>query len=414
MHSIYRNAVLTLAIDAASSVEEGFLFNRPQVALIIPYHNWSDNHNSYFYIREPLMERIKGSAPDSRGWCLQENVLSPRTLHFGKQQLFWDCQTKYCCEGTADVFNPSNRTHVKNFFLKEQAESALIQSKTTLDHSDTSRSNWILSCWYSIISDYGKRSFSDEKDVIPGIAGIVQEITRQTGFEYSAGLWHQDLHRGLMWRTSEYRYTSEYYCAPSWSWFSIRPPIPGDKTELGYYSWFDGPEKFETFNKNKNAELVAEVCEIHLKTEDEDRSPVARPLCGSFIKIRSDWSLVQDWNNSQKHHFYFNGSESEQPVKTYLLWNPVYDHYDAEITCDLDSRGHPSMFSPANSNLISFLVIMRLPVSRNDSPIQWVLWCLILYQQKGEGEFTRIGVARIPSSKFIDEPKWTTKEVKIF
>ena len=26
-----------------------------------------------------------------RGWVLQERLLAPRTLHFGREQLFWEC-----------------------------------------------------------------------------------------------------------------------------------------------------------------------------------------------------------------------------------------------------------------------------------------------------------------------------------
>ena len=27
-----------------------------------------------------------------RGWALQERLLAPRTLHFGREQLFWECR----------------------------------------------------------------------------------------------------------------------------------------------------------------------------------------------------------------------------------------------------------------------------------------------------------------------------------
>ena len=35
---------------------------------------------------------------NTRAWVVQERLLAPRTLHFGRDQLFWECRTFEACE----------------------------------------------------------------------------------------------------------------------------------------------------------------------------------------------------------------------------------------------------------------------------------------------------------------------------
>jgi hypothetical protein len=35
---------------------------------------------------------------NQRGWVLQERILSPRALYFGREQLFWECREFVACE----------------------------------------------------------------------------------------------------------------------------------------------------------------------------------------------------------------------------------------------------------------------------------------------------------------------------
>ena len=41
------------------------------------------------FVSEPLLQR---------GWAFQEQILSPRMLHFGQWQLFWECRGLVACE----------------------------------------------------------------------------------------------------------------------------------------------------------------------------------------------------------------------------------------------------------------------------------------------------------------------------
>lgn len=54
--------------------------------VLVDVYEWKDGVDEF-----PLCER---------GWVTQERALSVRTLHFGRQQLFWDC----LCESLSEVF----------------------------------------------------------------------------------------------------------------------------------------------------------------------------------------------------------------------------------------------------------------------------------------------------------------------
>jgi hypothetical protein len=90
--------------------------------------------------------------------------------------------------------------------------------------------------WYDILADYGKRSLTIKSDKLPAIAGIAQLMQRHFACEYGAGLWKEDLSRGLCWYLvvsdanhskpiNELDETSDQpnqeYIAPSWSWASV-------------------------------------------------------------------------------------------------------------------------------------------------------------------------------------------------
>lgn len=173
----------------------------------------------------------------------------------------------------------------------------------------------------------------------------------------------------------------------------------------------DGKERGNGWGDD--AKLTAQVSTIYVKTTNEDTSPAAQTLPGSFIRIRSAWSSIQDWNKLSRSQFYFNASEKEQQVFSHFPsgYNPAR----GEIVCDLDSNVYRSAFSNASFSL-SFLVIIEEPLNKMDENGDQLLWCLILRRQEGEEEeaYTRIGVARIPQGPDFEEPDWMDKEVTIY
>ncbi|OMP88650.1 hypothetical protein BK809_0005371, partial [Diplodia seriata] len=61
----------------------------------------------------PIGDEFAAAALTSRAWALQERLLAPRTLHFGRQRIYWDCGHCFTWEGssaprTADQLSSSS------------------------------------------------------------------------------------------------------------------------------------------------------------------------------------------------------------------------------------------------------------------------------------------------------------------
>lgn len=106
MGEVYKNSFLNVATTGASNSSEACFFARDPSQVIpslvvIKWDDWDGIKKKMYYVRESketwrskLMD-----APLSRpAWFLQERLLAPRVLHFGKQQLFWDCYEHNACE----------------------------------------------------------------------------------------------------------------------------------------------------------------------------------------------------------------------------------------------------------------------------------------------------------------------------
>jgi hypothetical protein len=53
--------------------------------------------------------------------------------------------------------------------------------------------------WYATLSWYQRRNISVHNDLLPAIAGVAKIIGQCSGYHYKAGLWLEDIHRGLLW-----------------------------------------------------------------------------------------------------------------------------------------------------------------------------------------------------------------------
>ena len=115
MHQVYGNAFLTFAATASSNVHDGIsrkLVHHQQevtekhlVNLCIDYDLPTHDLGRAYIVCEPAMYgRSHSREPlSTRGWALQERVLSPRVLMYRPNQISWDC----CCS-SINSYGPLN------------------------------------------------------------------------------------------------------------------------------------------------------------------------------------------------------------------------------------------------------------------------------------------------------------------
>jgi hypothetical protein len=104
-----------------------------------------------------------GSVLESRGWTLQEDLLSLRVLHCTDGGLAWSCLRGKCSESDPgwDLPQPNWITDTKY---------ALARSTDVDRHNlDTGT---IFGCWADLVASYTKRNLSQPSDKLIAVSGL--------------------------------------------------------------------------------------------------------------------------------------------------------------------------------------------------------------------------------------------------
>lgn len=153
------------------------------------------------------------SAPlNQRAWVYQERLLSPRILHFGVDEIYWECATGHASE-TFPTGEPTVSIGEAN------VDEALMRVERVAETDLSALEKWLVTV--EAFTACKLTYTSDKLFAISGLARLFQE--RLGGSEYLAGLWRKDLERQLLWRAAGLGLAtrSREYRAPSWSWASI-------------------------------------------------------------------------------------------------------------------------------------------------------------------------------------------------
>jgi len=177
-----------------------------------------------------LLFRPEG-AVDTRGWTLQENLLSRRMVRIAKEGVFWDCLHHSASDrrptGIPGDFSPGFRdTDDRN---ARRLLAGL--SGTGVDPY------WL---WRKVIQDYSRRHLTKEGDRLAAIDGITQKMSKLLDDRCYVGIWAKDAVRSLLWFVEPRRdgiigttkdspqprnFSSGGPLVPSWSWAKTGAPV---------------------------------------------------------------------------------------------------------------------------------------------------------------------------------------------
>ncbi|KAF5636260.1 heterokaryon incompatibility protein [Fusarium tjaetaba] len=230
MADIYRHSSLNLcAADSAgcgSGIVEMAAPHLMEVAAATTQSTDTGLRETVVLVGGPISRYVidwSGCGLLSRGWVFQEGLCSPRGLYVSRRHgLLWDCGTmidmidsdKPILTGDADhAFNPRNE---RRSFL----------SLTKLPKHDSMAVRNFSFTWYDWTSLYTSRYLTRKTDRLPAVAGMASYVASLSGMKYKAGLWEEDILRGLMWRRSSSGHANRVPGgAPTWSWASINGPV---------------------------------------------------------------------------------------------------------------------------------------------------------------------------------------------
>lgn len=219
MPQIYRGAYITISAARSQSSDEGFLHDVQvpstnasifKMAYACPKGRLGTIllfHDSVSQLEEPI---------NTRGWTLQEYLLSQRLLIYGVHGLRFGCQEgeRYDDEKAAEqaLSTGNNR------------ELALLRGLP--ENLEIARERWL-----QILFEYSMRTLSYPEDRLLAISGIANYYSTVLKDEYLAGIWRHDLPAGLMWGNIGRNFPRPLQSrAPSWSWAAVDGSVRTLKT----------------------------------------------------------------------------------------------------------------------------------------------------------------------------------------
>lgn len=221
MAAVYGNSYVTISADAAEDSTVGFLDGpnryrfasksvpfacgdqegvvlvreRGALAYQLPYHDWPIPLTPSAPLQYPPKSLLS-----TRGWVFQERILSPRTLHFGKAELGFECRSMITCECSAT----SKRYRRTSSLLKRALMSM---------------------SWYYVVVEYTGLQLTKQTDRLAALSGLVAARQLLRGEEIRYGMLMTDLERGLIWQSSISSIGKRLAIAPTWSWASTTAAI---------------------------------------------------------------------------------------------------------------------------------------------------------------------------------------------
>ncbi|KAL8853687.1 MAG: hypothetical protein Q9221_001498 [Calogaya cf. arnoldii] len=279
MSNVYKYAHCTIAAAAADNDEGGCFSDRdPQYDLPIQIdfsqsmsqsplpHGIRDRAEreggpmikGVYALRDQHMGFTEGSPLFSRAWVLQERLLSPRLLHFGSTELFWECSEFQACE-SHPLGSPMPDDYIP---LGHNADSLFNLQRDHHIESTAIQHERIGGTWELTVEKYADSHLTKERDRLIAISAIAREIKPMLQCPYLAGHWEKDLVTQLCWSINPDRFYRAYrpttYRAPSWSWASV-------EGECSYLREYDGSPKV-----NPPEQLIEVLAaRIELVTEDD-------------------------------------------------------------------------------------------------------------------------------------------------
>ncbi|EDN99732.1 hypothetical protein SS1G_02590 [Sclerotinia sclerotiorum 1980 UF-70] len=207
MDRVYAQSLCTIAASYASSIEgssnkrlfytrdENDRIFRPPVCKTLAV---GDHEETYqLSPKSSLILDNDGNFPlYKRAWVFQEQMLSPRTIHFGKQ-LLWECKEQRASEtfpsGIPVV--PENGNDDTTRLLPERGANLVVDPKDW--KSRLRESQYIF--WRSTLEQYLSCSLTYQSDKLVAFGAIAREYQEQLDYVYLAGLWKNQLPFCLIW-----------------------------------------------------------------------------------------------------------------------------------------------------------------------------------------------------------------------
>lgn len=226
MAETYSNALLNLSASGAADSTKSIFHGRDldEVLPSVLDLEIGGRTQQYFVFHVGMWnDEVNKSHLLERGWVFQERLFAQRVLHFGQQQLAWECRELDAME----VFPKGFRANTYNLLSKQK--QGLLWRAT--DREASPETKWkSYGLWREMVQHYSTCCFTDPGDRLVALSGIAKCVRQTNADEYLAGMWRLTMAFDLpWWRQSHDRELlpgpDPRYSAPTWSWASVQGEI---------------------------------------------------------------------------------------------------------------------------------------------------------------------------------------------
>lgn len=245
MASVYSQGFLTIAATHSANGVGGLFSPTPDCRV---FGKTPDGEEYGLYFRERIDHHIEATSSTeflesdgstffvegnpttmyspllTRAWVYQERMLSTRTLHFGRYEMFFECKSGIRCECHSIRFQGSDFESLVPLIKVEYAEALENYRDGQEEYTDAIRYHGAR-MWRTMVCSYTALSLTKSKDRLIAISGLAKQLASGRKSRYLAGIWEETLNDDLLWviyTTSKDKKPRPYpYNAPTWSWASV-------------------------------------------------------------------------------------------------------------------------------------------------------------------------------------------------
>lgn len=364
MDKVYSNSFCNISpTDAPDSHHSVFSVRDPHV-LYPQIVNVSTNRKVTQYVvlhSDFWQTEVSRARLNRRAWVLQERLLSPRVLHFSRNQMLWECREKDASEIYPDGLP------------LELFGSSYGRFKDLTHHAATGETNGAVAAyrsWTRIVRAYTICDLTFPSDKLVALSAVAKVMANVLQDDYVAGMWRRYLERELLWSVRQsrggYRTQPTIYRAPSWSWTATDNEVDPGLLAVGA------------------ADMLIEAQDVQLDYTADDKTGLIK---GGWLRLRGvlkqlvilphhssssgscrDWSMIV--NGVQVSVLSDSAEREPQP---HVMLDAPHRHFDEEIT---------------DGNLYC----MPARVREGDEGSIYVL--ILLLEDRKWGIFRRVGLAR--------------------
>ena len=221
MGKVYSNAFINVSATFSSDGTGSLLQERSWGHLLPSKIDLDINGETieyYAFDGDLWYDTIDNAPLSKRGWVFQERFLARRVLHFGQNQIGWECSELTALEMFPDGL-PQNLLHTTKAFTNHQLEKLQRTPQSTAEKS-------FVDLWHNLVSEYTKCELTEGSDKVVAFMGVAEVMSSYIGAQHSASMLQTTLVYDLAWwRSSEdcaaYPLSMTSSRAPSWSWASV-------------------------------------------------------------------------------------------------------------------------------------------------------------------------------------------------